>query len=476
MPCHDPNLFSRWTGGVWEGEPPDRVFGFSIDTREIREGEMFVAISTARRDGHRFLRDARTKGAAAALVREPDPRVDIPQLVVTDPVAALQAMAARHRTHFHGPIVAVTGSCGKTSTKELLALVLGEEGIHRNEGNLNNHLGVPLSLLGLDPERHRCGIVEIGINRPGEMSRLAALVQPDVVVVTTVGAAHLEGLESLDGVAAEKAALLDALRSGGTAVFTADCLRFKPFREWRGDARIMVSPSAGDETVPAPGGDNTFSLEPTGIPAGRDVGVEQVAWAFGSSDRSDLTIPRVSRGMRNNIALACAVAARLGVDSGAYQERLLRWRAAPFRGERLRIGASDYYIDCYNANPQSMIDSIEAFESMFPECSRMYVLGCMEELGPSASEWHEWIGERLLLREGDAVILIGPYAESYRDGIVRSGRSVRSVRVVEDLAEARTELDGFRGAILLKGSRVYGLEALLPENWRASAYGGRKVC
>ena len=197
MPSFDPEMLAAWTRGWWTRRPAEAPVGFSVDSRRLTPGVAFVALKTAKRDGHDLLADASRAGASAAIVAKEIPGIDLPQLVVGHPLAALQTVARAQRRNFPGPVIGITGSAGKTSTKELLAALLGgqESGVLATEGNLNNQIGVALTLCRLDPERHRFAVVEAGISAPGEMRLLAAMIEPDVAIVTMVGAAHLEELE-----------------------------------------------------------------------------------------------------------------------------------------------------------------------------------------------------------------------------------------------------------------------------------------
>src|ERR1022692_1161337 len=221
MPAFDADSLAAWTGGRWSGRPASEPTGFSVDSRRLSPGQAFVALRTGRRDGHDFLGAALEAGAAAAIVARACPKVALAQLVVDDPLGALQAVAREHRRRFQGTVAGITGSAGKTSTKELLALLLGGEdaGVLATESNLNNQIGVALTLTRLDPARHRCAVVEAGISAPGEMRALAAMIDPDVALVTLVGPAHLAGLGGLDSVAREKAVLAGSIRKGGFCVF-----------------------------------------------------------------------------------------------------------------------------------------------------------------------------------------------------------------------------------------------------------------
>lgn len=429
--------------------PVPSLCGFNQDTRTLSAGQVFVALKTDRRDGHDFLADAAAKGAAAALVAREIAGVPLPQLVVADPLAALQTIATRHRLAFPHPVVGITGSAGKTSTKDLLALLLGgAPAVLATQGNLNNTLGVPLTLTQLDPAVHRAAVIEAGINMPGEMQQLADMIQPDHGIVTLVGPAHLEKLGSLDGVAAEKVRMLTGVRAGGWQVFPAMCAAYAPFRAL---ANPLVLVPANETMVRVPGRSILFTV-------------------LHRPDRTELTLGakrtfvlrRVSGGMAQNAALALALAAELGVDDAALQERLALWSPSKWRGEMQRVGEAEVYCDFYNANPASMQDALAAFAGLAkPRQPRLYVLGGMEELGEQAAEFHRQLGRTILLHRGDFLFAIGTHAASLREGLLENGNDPAQLAVVTDLDAVRARLASFRGAVFLKGSRRYRLETVL---------------
>jgi UDP-N-acetylmuramoyl-tripeptide--D-alanyl-D-alanine ligase len=236
-----------------------------MDSRQLRTGEVFVAIRTAQRDGHDFLAAAQAAGASAAIVATPQPALALPQLVVADPLTALQVIARTHRRAFTGPVVGISGSAGKTSTKNLLALLLGGEagGVLATEGNLNNHLGVPLTLTRLDPAVHKCAVVEAGISAPGEMAPLAAMIEPDVAINTLVAAAHTAELGGLEGVAREKAILPAAVREAGVAIFPRSSAEFPAFRDL--GVRRMIIERAEVIRPESPPRTASISPSPTGM-------------------------------------------------------------------------------------------------------------------------------------------------------------------------------------------------------------------
>lgn len=462
MPLFDPKTLAADCGGTWHGIPPAPPTGFGMDTRTLAPGEIFVALTTGRRDGHDFLGEAAARGAAAALVSRRLPASPLPQLVVADTLVALQALARAQRARFAGPVVGVTGSAGKTSTKDLLAVLLGgRDDVVATEGNLNNHIGVPLTLLRLDPARHRAAVVEAGISGPGEMDLLGALIRPDVALITLVGPAHLDRLGSIEGVAREKARLAAHLRQGGAAVFPASCCAHDAFRG---------IPSAMLVATPADFALGSLPPRARAIPfvaRHDDRGTQLCLTWNGSVEEFDFR--RVSGGMAANAALALAAALHLGVSAEQLRARIGTWRPAALRGEVVSRGASTFYLDCYNANPASMLDALEAFAGLAPAAEpRLFVVGCMEELGGAAAALHRGTGERWPLRAGDRLIVFGTHAEDLAAG-VRAVHADAEVLVNPDRALAAQALRAFRGAVFLKGSRRYALETLLDGELAAHA-------
>ena len=449
MPTFPHEKIAAWSGGRWTRSPASALTGFNQDTRAIGAGQVFVALRTDKRDGHDFLGDAAARGAAAALVSRGVAGANLPQLVVADPLAAFQQIAAAHRREFSGRVVGVTGSAGKTSTKDLMQLLLGgAPGVLATEGNLNNHIGVPLTLTRLDGALHRDAIIEGGINKRGDMAELVSMIQPDHGIVTLVGPAHLEQLGSLDGVAREKVQMLTAVRSGGLQVFPVSCYAYAPFRAL---ANPLVLVPANEAMVRVEGATIIFTV-------------------LHRPDRTEVTLGakrtfilrRVSSGMAQNAALALALASELGVDDTTLQARLSTWQPSKWRGEMQRVGEAEVYCDFYNANPASMQDAILAFTSLArAELPRLYVIGGMEELGEHAAEFHQQLGRTMLLRPGDFLFTIGTHAAALREGLLENGNNPAQIAVVTELAPVRAKLATFRGAAFIKGSRRYQLETVL---------------
>jgi UDP-N-acetylmuramoyl-tripeptide--D-alanyl-D-alanine ligase len=443
-----PTYLANWTGGRWLSSPVVPLTGFTQDSRQLKPGQVFVALKTDKRDGHDYLREALAAGASAALVSRPDPSLILPQLVVADPLKAFQSIAREHRREFSGRVVAVTGSCGKTSTKNLLAQLLGgDSAVLATEGNLNNHLGVPLTLTRLLPEAHKFAVVEVGISGPGEMAELAGMIQPDFGIVTLVAPAHTEELGGVEGVAREKAVLLQNMRRGGLGIFPKQCWDFAAFQNLP-QTSIVVAPAGSKVSAPRViNFGTTFTTTGTSLV----VGTRQFHFR------------RVSRGMAQNAALAIVLASELGATDDAIQQALENWQAAKWRGEFRREGGRLLYLDFYNANPASMEDALETFYAIAPDNEpRLLVLGCMEELGPDAPFHHRNLGLSLQLRPEDRAYIVGSEAAAVVAGAIEAGIPGERIKFVDSLAPVAAEIAGFHGAVFMKGSRRYGLEKALP--------------
>jgi UDP-N-acetylmuramoyl-tripeptide--D-alanyl-D-alanine ligase len=454
MPSFAPAYLATWTSGQWTSKPALPLAGFTQDTRQLRGGQVFVALRTDKRDGHDYLAAAMAAGASAAIVNRPDHALALPQLVVADPLRAFQTIAREHRRAFRGAVVGVTGSCGKTSTKNLLARLLGGEPlVLATEGNLNNHLGVPLTLTRLEPGGHESAVIEAGIGGPREMEALAAMIEPDYGIVTLVAPAHTQELGGLSGVAREKAVLLEHVRPGGLSVFPKQCWEFPAFQDLPQQSIVLVPEG---ETVDAP----RF------VQFGVRMSPMNTEITLGGRRRFDFR--RVSRGMAQNAALAVLLASELGVSDDAIQRSLDDWQPAKWRGEFRHDGRRLLYLDFYNANPASMADALEAFASIVPpEEPRLYVLGCMEELGADAVTYHRELGRGLRLRPQDHAFVTGSHSIEVVAGVADAGFSTENIEIVTSLAPVAARIAAFRGAVFMKGSRRYELEKALPDEARA---------
>lgn len=437
---------AAWTRGTWTTAPRVPVTGFGVDTRALQPGDAFVALKTSRRDGHDFLGDARARGAACALVARPVAD-ELPQLVVDDPQSGLQRAAAAWRALFKGPVIGITGSVGKTSTKDLLGALLGPTAFV-TEANLNNLLGVPLMLLRLRADRHRFAVIEAGMSVPGELGVSAAVIRPDIAVVTSVAPVHLEGLGSLAAVAREKATLVAALADGGRAVLPASLLSWPEFAALAD--RCIAVRLAGE---PAP------AVRPARLVEG----------AFGESagrrtlvlDGESFPLGPVSDGLARNAALALVAARAVGAPDASLRTALAAWSPPVGRGSVHALADRTFYLDCYNSSPASLVDAAGCFDRLSAGSAqpRLWVVGGMAELGADSVALHRSAGAALPVRAGDAVIAFGGDAAAVLAGLPTLA-GTRSVAA--SLDDVRAAIAAHRGFVFVKGSRSFALERALP--------------
>ncbi len=455
MPTFSSSDLATWSAGQWTASPSASLTGFGTDTRALRTGDVFVAVRTERRDGHDFLADARAHGAACALVSR---RVAdaLPQLVVDDSLAALRRLAAEWRRRFKGRVVGVTGSVGKTSTKELLATLLGAEAFV-TEANLNNLIGVPLMLLRIEPERHRFAVIEAGMSVPGELGISARVICPDLVIVTAVTPVHLEGVGTLAAVAHEKAELIAALADGGCAILPSSLLAWPEFAALA--ARCIAVQFPGD---PAP----------AAAPA-RLVRADFIQDAQGRRslvlDGQAFPLATISDGLARNAALALVAARELGRTDTELAASLGSWRPPVGRGSVHVIGDQTFTIDCYNSSPASLLDSAASFDrfSRGSALARLFVLGGMAELGPTSAQLHRDCGSQLPLRSGDQVVAFGGEAPAFLQGVAQSGVGLFTAASLDEVA---ARIRTHRGHVFLKGSRSFALERALPVTLRDALF------
>ncbi|MFN4203805.1 MAG: UDP-N-acetylmuramoyl-tripeptide--D-alanyl-D-alanine ligase [Tabrizicola sp.] len=449
---------ARATGGratqAWQAS------GVSIDTRTLQPGDLFVALKD-QRDGHEFVAEALDKGAAAAMVSRIPDGVDAgaPLLLVPDVLAALTALGAAARARTRAKVVGVTGSVGKTSTKEMLRQILSGQGrTHAAEASYNNHWGVPLTLARM-PAETDYAVIEIGMNHPGEIAPLARLADPDVAMVTTVAPAHLEAFDSIEDIAREKAAIFEGLRPGGVAVFNAD---------------IATAPILRDKALAV---------------AARPVGFGEGAGADWRMTEARITEDAtVCRAQRNGAPLlfkvsapgrhfalnalgALAVAEALGADPTIAAHDLGRWAPPPGRGQRERIVLDvvdetffDLIDDAFNANPASMAAALDVLIAAKPTDGigrvgggrRIAILGDMLELGPGEAEMHAAIARHPGLAAVSMIHCVGPRMRALHAALPRAQRGDWVETAAEIAPRARSLIDA--GDILLvkgsKGSKV----------------------
>lgn len=421
----------------------------STDTRALREGDLFVALVGENFDAHDFLVQAKSAGACAALVSR-WVSVDMPQIKVEDTRTALGAWASHFRSMFDVRIVAVTGSCGKTSVKEMIAAILAEQGkVLATDGNLNNDIGAPLTLLRLCPE-HEFAVIELGANHAGEIAYTATLTKPDVALITNVGDAHLEGFGSRVNIARAKAEIYSGLKPGGVAVINLDD-EFSDYwldinRERRCRTFSLSKESADIYAT-------SWQLDDFGRPS-MQVSVDGVL--------ADVTLNVLGKHQILNALAALAATTSLGCDVQAAVRGLSRLQ--PFKGRMFpkNLGDWRWIDDTYNANPSSMLAAIE-FLAQLPE-PRLLILGRMGELGPDAPTLHQQVGAYAARAGLNNVLTCGDAAGDYLRGYFAAGGKGQVIQAT-DHADAANKLIKImpRGSVLVKGSRSAAMEKVFDE-------------
>jgi UDP-N-acetylmuramoyl-tripeptide--D-alanyl-D-alanine ligase len=453
----------RWTSSEAEaatGGKATRAFeatGVSIDTRTLQPGDLFVALKDVR-DGHDFVRAALDKGAAAALVsRLPDGCSETdPLLIVSDVLDGLTALGTAGRSRAKAKVVAVTGSVGKTSTKEMLRAVLASQGsVHAAEASYNNHWGVPLTLARL-PKEADFAVIEIGMNHPGEIAPLARLTRPHVALITIVGTAHLEAFDNIDGIAAEKASIFEGLEPGGIAVYPGD---------------QSVTPIMAEVAGRYAGRQITF-----GETVGNDYRLLSVTLA------QDTTVARAEIGgaplifkvrtagrhFARNALGVIAVASALGCDTAMIACDLGQWQPPAGRGQRevipidpIEPGMSFELIDdAFNANPDSMDAALEVLGASAPRDGvgrfhtgrRIAILGDMLELGPDEMDLHRAIANHPALEKIALIHCVGPRMRALWEIVPQRKRGEWHETAGELAARAHMLADA-GDVIMVKGSK-----------------------
>jgi UDP-N-acetylmuramoyl-tripeptide--D-alanyl-D-alanine ligase len=430
------------SGRAPEDLQPVSVTGVSIDSRTCRAGDVFFAIAGDRFDGHDFVDDALQAGAVAAVVHRELAASGQPIIRVEDTTGALGRLASYYRNERSLNVVAVTGSNGKTTTKGFIEHVLSQHQAGRAAPrSFNNAVGVPLTLLSSQPGDEYL-VVEIGSNAPGEIATLSAIASPNIAVITSIGLAHLERFGDIEGVAAEKASLLDHLRSGGLAVVNAD------------------SP----ELMRRVGQLDAVNVITFGRCAEADVRVTDLCGSvdgvrFKINGRFEVSLPVPGEHNAMNAAAAFAVCRRLKLDPEQIVEALAGVPPPPSRLSVSRVGGVTLIDDSYNANPSSVAEAVEVLRCV-DKGRRVLVMGDMLELGPDGPKLHEGCG-RLAAEAGiEMIVAVGDHADSTLRGVLCAAGDPETVRyastddAVGDLPGRVRESD----TVLFKGSRRMELE------------------
>jgi len=434
------------------------ALGYSIDSRTIQPGELFFAVKGERLDGHDYVEAALGKGAVAAVVSKDQLHrfSDKTRLLpVDDTLLALQALATAVRRVWGKPLVGVTGSAGKTTTKEAIAHVLGSRfRVLKSEGNFNNHFGLPLMLLKLEPE-HDVAVIEMGMSHAGEIRALAKIAQPEIGVVTNVAPVHLEFFDSLAGIARAKYELVESLPPGGTAVLNADDEYVSQFgRDFKGRV-IRYGMNAAAEV-------RAENVQSCGTEGSRF----EVVTAGG---REPARLPLVGEHNVLNALAAISVGLARGLKVPESAAALARLRPADQRGQVLQLGNITVINDCYNSNPKALHAMVDALAGM-KAGRRIVVAGEMLELGPAGEEMHRDAGRHIAEKKIDVLIGVRGFAQAMVEGAGTGATRAEFFATPEQAGEwlAREARDG--DVVLLKASRGVKLEKAL-ETWKAKISG-----
>jgi UDP-N-acetylmuramoyl-tripeptide--D-alanyl-D-alanine ligase len=434
-------------GQLISGSPDTRILRVSTDSRRIAAGDVFFAIKGEKFDGHDFVLEVVAKGTSAVVVEKARAkRLSGGVIAVDDTRKALGRLGARYRRDFDLPVIAVAGSNGKTTTKELIAAVLQEQlATVWSEASFNNDIGVPLTLLNIE-SKHRAAVLEVGTNHPGELQALLQLIQPNIGVITSIGREHLEHFGSIEGVVKEEGYLAEQLPETGTLFLNGDgewtptiarrarartvCVGMGPQNDWRGELRDM------DES-------------------GVRFRVSSPRKDFDGEYRAGL----LGRHQVTNATFALGVAAELGVSAEAARRGLASAKPPKMRMQVWEVHGIHVLDDSYNANADSMLAALQTLADLGWSGRRVAMLGDMAELGEHAPGAHAEVGRRAGELKIDALIAVGRFASFTAEGATRSGlRDVKTFPDVSAVASSLPSLLKTGDLVLLKASRAAGLE------------------
>jgi UDP-N-acetylmuramoyl-tripeptide--D-alanyl-D-alanine ligase len=442
---------AQWADGTLNGNHPGQtVTRVCTDSRKLEPGDLFLALRGENFDGHRFAAQAAARGAAAVVVEqgfEEEWPPGFPVIRVADTLRALQSVASRYRASLPLRVVALTGSTGKTSTKDFLAAVLGEKfQVVKTEGNFNNHIGLPLTMLRASAA-DRIGVFELGMNHPGEIAPLAAMAAPEVGIITNIGTAHLEYMGTREAIALEKGRLAEALPASGHLVLHAA----DDFSE--SIARRCPAPTVmtGIER-----GDMAATLLETGFEGTR-------FRVRAGDEEAEVSLPVPGLHMVENALLALAVGRVFGIPLAQAAEGLAKCHLTKGRLERKTLAGIDFLDDTYNANPDSMRAALRTLAVLPVKGARIAVLGRMGELGAESERGHQSVGREAAQAGIDTVLAVG---EEEAGWIAEAAREagLKQVHQLDDPEAAALWLcqEARPGdLVLVKGSRSARMERVL---------------
>ncbi len=442
------------TGGtVYNTDNVEQSFiGVAIDSRAVKEKQLFVAIRGEVNDGHDFIAAAIAAGASGIIAEYAWPglehvRGEVPVIAVPNSHEAMLTLAAAYRDSLTARMVGITGSNGKTTTKELTYHLLNAvtTDVYRSPGNLNNLFGVPLSLFAV-PQKATVAVMELGISTELEMPKLAQIVRPDLVAITNVGPSHLQFLDSIESVARAKLELVRTADAEIPVIINGDDpILVEQTRAIRRDFITFALDHEADFTVDA--------MDPQGVDG-----------TIVTIDGHSFKLPLPGRHQASNLLAAHAIVRTLGYKFDDVATESIPLATAPMRGQVVKHGGVTFVADCYNANPESVKAGLQTFFALPVSGRRIVVLGDMLELGQNAGEYHREVGRLLSTYNFDLAVMVGSLARQINDELSAAGKDRRSCRHFEDAASCAAELSRYfrdDDLVYVKASRGVGLEAVI---------------
>ena len=437
-------------GRLLSGDDKEILRGVSTDTRRIKGGELFLAIKGQRFDGHNFILDAVSRGAGGVLVQDgciANPNFKLPDasfISVVDSVKALGDIAHLHRSRFNIPIIGITGSNGKTTTKEMIAAILNKKfSTLKNFGTENNHIGVPLTLMRLN-SGYKALVLEMGTNHLGEIAHLSKIARPTIALITNIGPSHLQYLKDTETVFKAKSEILDYLDKDARVVVNGDDELLKKLKVKQKLTKFGLDKSFDFYA-------DKVNLEPDGI-------------SFRLNGKHDMNLNMVGRHNVYNVLAAIATSWDFGVSIDEVREALNEFRVPNMRMEVKRIGDIKIINDTYNSNPSSMRQAIEALRDITAKGRKILVAGDMLELGNLSGRFHHLVGRQAAESGIDLIVAVGKLAEHVVKGAQEAGMSQKKTKtcnLTKEACEVVSNLIKKGDTLLVKGSRAMKMEQIV---------------
>lgn len=427
------------------------IKGISIDSRQIEKGQLFVPIIGENFDGHTFIDGAIKNGAAAALWNEdtPVPNIDFPFILVKDTLEAMQMIAKEYRSSLKVKIVGITGSNGKTSTKDILAGLLSTKyKTKKTLGNFNNEIGVPLTIFNLE-EDTEIAVIEMGTMKFGDISQLTNFVKPDVAIITSIGEAHLEDLKTLENVAVAKLEILEGLNPNGLFIYYGD----DPY------LKEKVPTYNIKQKVVTYGEDNHNDYQPNLD----DYDGKGITFKFNKPESSSFTLSMIGKHQMYNATAAIIAAQHFGITLENVQKGFEKIDKTGMRNELIKANGFSILNDCYKSNPASVVTSLETLYSLKQYDQKIVVLGDMQGLGTSEIELHEEIGESIDPNQIEYIFTLGPISEFLVKKARRRFDENKALSYLNkpDLIKDLKKVIKPNALVLIKGSRGLELEEIV---------------